>query len=284
VSAVPTTYVAISIAWAVVAAAVVPYLLLRPAPYGRHGRPGFGPVVNARLAWVLMEAPAPLGMLLLFLLGRGTSDGDHVAIVLLGMWLGHYVYRAFVFPWLLPRTARPMPVLVLAAGACFNVVNVYLNGYWLFFLAPPRSLSWLLSPHFVMGAALFLGGLLVHVLADRELRRLRSASPGRDGEAGLGPAEPERGKVWQPSQGFHVNSDYVLPRGSLFRWVSCPNYLGEIVEWSGFALASWSPGGLLFALWTAANLVPRALHHHRWYRAKFPDYPRTRRALVPFVL
>jgi steroid 5-alpha reductase family enzyme len=203
-----------------------------------------------------MEAPSPLGMLLLFLLGRGTSEGDHMATVFLGMWLGHYLYRAFVFPWLLPRTARPMPVVVLAAGACFNVVNVYLNGYWLFFLAPPRSLSWLASPRFVMGAALFLGGLLVHVLADRELRRLRHALQG----------------------------GYVVPRGPLFRRVSCPNYLGEIVEWSGFALATWSPGGLLFALWTAANLVPRALHHHRWYRARFPDYPRARHAIVPFVL
>ena len=39
-------------AWVVVALATVPYLLLRPAPYGRHGRPGWGKVVNARLAWV----------------------------------------------------------------------------------------------------------------------------------------------------------------------------------------------------------------------------------------
>ena len=77
---------------------------------------------------------------------------------------------------------------------------------------------------------------------------------------------------------------YVVPRGPLFRWLSCPNYFGEIVEWTGFALASWSPGGLLFALWTAANLVPRAIHHHRWYRAKFADYPRSRRAVMPFLL
>ena len=50
----------------------------------------------------------------------------------------------------------------------------------------------------------------------------------------------------------------MVPHGPLFRLVSCPNYFGEIVDWSGFALATWSPGGLLFALWTAANLVPRA--------------------------
>ena len=56
-------------AWVVVALATVPYLLLRPAPYGRHGRPGWGKVVKARLAWVLMELPSPLLMTVMFCLG-----------------------------------------------------------------------------------------------------------------------------------------------------------------------------------------------------------------------
>ena len=246
-------YFFLSCLWVVLAIAVVPYLLLHPAPYGRHSRKGWGPVVGARLGWILMEAPSPLLMVLFFLLGRRPYDA--VAMVFLGLWLGHYIYRAFLFPLLLPATSRPMPVLILTAGAFFNLLNAYLNGRWLFWLAPPRALAWLGSPQFVAGTALFLFGLLVHVLADRELRLLRRASGGQRG----------------------------LPRGALFRFLSCPNYFGEIVEWSGFALATWSPGGLVFALWTAANLVPRALHHHRWYRATFPDYPPARRAVVPFV-
>jgi hypothetical protein len=249
-----TTYWTVWIAWAVVAAGVVPYLLLRPAPYGRHGRTGFGPLLPAKLAWVLMEAPSPLGMLVLFLSGRGAVDA--VATVFLGMWLLHYGYRTCLFPALLPASARPMPAVIVASGAGFNVVNAYLNGGWLFFLAEPRALAWLGSPRFLLGAALFCGGLAMHVLADRALRRIRRTAPG----------------------------DYGVPEGRLFALVSCPNYLGEIVEWAGFALATASPGGLLFALWTAANLVPRAIHHHRWYRARFPDYPRSRRAIVPFLL
>ncbi|HEX7499573.1 MAG TPA: DUF1295 domain-containing protein [Polyangia bacterium] len=246
-------YSVIWCAWAVVAIAVVPYLLLRPAPYGRYTRKGFGPFVGARLAWLLMEAPSPLLMILYFLLGRRPPGA--AAIVFLALWLCHYLYRAFLFPLLLPATSRPMPLLVLASGAFFNLVNAYLNGRWLFSLAEPRALTWLASPEFVVGSGLFFFGFSLHVLADRKLRRLRRASGG----------------------------ERVLPRGALFRFVSCPNYLGEIVEWSGFALATWSPGGLLFALWAAANLVPRALHHHRWYREKFPDYPPARRAVVPFV-
>jgi 3-oxo-5-alpha-steroid 4-dehydrogenase 1 len=245
-------YFPVAVAWTLVALAVAPYLLLRPAPYGRHVRAGFGPAVGARKAWLLMEAPSPLGMLALFALGH---RGD-VAAVLLGLWLCHYLYRAFVYPLLLPTGARPMPVVVLAAGAVFNLVNVYLNGYWLFFLAPPGRLAWLSTPRFVLGSFLFLGGLLLHVAADRHLRRLRRATP--DG--------------------------YAMPRGPLFVLVSCPNYLGEIVEWSGFALAAWSPGALVFVIWTVANLVPRAIAHHRFYRQRFPDYPRARRAVVPFLL
>ena len=80
------------------------------------------------------------------------------------------------------------------------------------------------------------------------------------------------------------SSDYRIPTGGLYEYVSCPNYLGEIIEWTGWAVMTWSLAGLSFAVWTAANLAPRAWTHHRWYRATFPDYPKTRRALLPFVL
>ncbi|MCA9611606.1 MAG: DUF1295 domain-containing protein, partial [Myxococcales bacterium] len=77
---------------------------------------------------------------------------------------------------------------------------------------------------------------------------------------------------------------YKIPHGGLYRFISCPNYFGEIVEWFGFALAAWTFPGLVFAFFTFANLFPRALDHHKWYRGKFDDYPKSRRAIVPFVL
>jgi len=241
-------------AWVAVALSVVPYLLLRPAPYGRHGRPGWGPVVNARLAWVLMETPSPLVMAVMFFLGDRRTN--LAALAALALWLGHYVYRSLVFPFLLPASSRPMPLVVLGSGALFNVVNAYLNGRWLFVLSPERPAAWLTRVPFLVGACLFVAGFLTHVLADRELRRLRRQSGGA----------------------------YVVPRGALFRLVSCPNYLGEMVEWTGWAIATFSLPGLVFALWTAANLVPRALKHHAWYRKTFADYPRQRKAIIPFVL
>lgn len=146
-----------------------------------------------------------------------------------------------------------MPLSIVTMGLFFNIGNGYLNGRYLFALAPARAAGWLADPRFVLGVILFVGGFVAHVTADRLLHSLR-----RPGETG-----------------------YQIPQGGLFRWVSAPNYLGEIVEWTSWALATWSLAGLSFALWTAANLAPRAMSHHRWYREQFPDYPPERKALLP---
>ena len=80
-----------------------------------------------------------------------------------------------------------------------------------------------------------------------------------------------------------TETGYKIPRGGAFELVSGANFFGEIVEWSGFALAAWSLPGLAFAIFTFANIGPRAASHHRWYLTKFPEYPRSRRAVIPFV-
>ena len=81
------------------------------------------------------------------------------------------------------------------------------------------------------------------------------------------------GKGWGP----HISN-----RAS---WVlSCPNYLGEIVERAGWALATWAPASLAFFVYTAANLIPRARSHHQWYRKRFPEYPASWKALIPGLI
>lgn len=76
---------------------------------------------------------------------------------------------------------------------------------------------------------------------------------------------------------------YKVPRGGLFEMVSCPNYFGEVVEWLGWAVMTWSWVGFGFFLYTCANLVPRARASHKWYLRKFDDYPKGRKAVVPFL-
>ncbi len=240
-------------AWTVVGLIVLPFLFFIPAPYGRYARPGWGPLISPRLGWFLMEGPSALAMAALFLAGSRTREP--MSGIFLGLWEAHYVYRAFVFPWIRRSGGRLMPLSVVLMGATFNVVNCLLNGLWLFRYAPHRELTWLADPRFVAGLALFVTGFSIHVQSDRILRGLRKGA----------------------------TAEYAVPRGGLFRWVSCPNYLGEMVEWIGWALATWSLAGLSFAVWTIANLLPRAVSHHHWYRSHFPDYPTDRKALVPFV-
>ena len=68
----------------------------------------------------------------------------------------------------------------------------------------------------------------------------------------------------------HGKTGYVVPSGGVFRFISCPNYLGEILEWTGWAVATWSLGGLAFCVFTAANLIPRARSNHQWVPEKLP--------------
>ncbi|PLX08095.1 MAG: hypothetical protein C0598_12580 [Marinilabiliales bacterium] len=77
---------------------------------------------------------------------------------------------------------------------------------------------------------------------------------------------------------------YFIPRGWLFNYISSPNLFGEIIEWTGWAIMCWCLPSFSFAIWTFANLVPRALDHHRWYKRRFENYPEKRKAVFPYVM
>ncbi len=241
--------------WFVLIFAAVNFVLLWfvVAPYGRHLRKGWGPTLNPRVAWILMEAPSPIGFALVFF--ASARAFELVPLTLAGLFLLHYVYRSFIYPFRTRGGARK-PVLTVSFGSVFNICNGSINAYAITELAPHLQASWLYDPRFLLGVALFGFGYAVNHQADEILRSLRA--PGETG--------------------------YKIPYGGFYRWISCPNYFGEILEWIGFALAAWTPAAAVFALFTASNLVPRAVAHHRWYHEKFSGYPRERRAVLPFLL
>ncbi len=241
------------VAWIVLAVIVFAVLRFWSAPYGRHARPGWGPTIHRTAGWILMEFPAAAVPVALF--AASDRRGNPVAAAFLALWLVHYIYRAFVYPWRLRGGQMRMPLSVVVMGFVFNVVNGYLQGRYLFALGPVRGLGWFGDPRFLSGLVLFLGGYALNRRSDAVLRNLRA--PGDTG--------------------------YKIPRGGVFRFISCPNYLGELIEWLGWSVLTWSPVGFVFFLWTTANLVPRARTHHEWYRRTFPDYPPERRAIFPFL-
>lgn len=200
-----------------------------------------------------METPAVLVFVLCF--AGGTAPKNLPILLFFGLWELHYVHHAFIYPISIRDGHKKMPSVVMLTGFGFNLGNAYANGRYLFTLSRGFAQSWLQDARFLAGVILFLVGFIIYRWADLALRAL-----GKPGETG-----------------------YRIPYGGLFRWVSCPKYLGEIVEWSGWALATWSLPGLAFAVWTFANLTPRARSHHAWYYANFHEYPKDRKALIPWI-
>ncbi len=86
-------------------------------------------------------------------------------------------------------------------------------------------------------------------------------------------------------------SGYHIPRAGFFKWISCPNYLGECIEWVGWDGVGWGGLGRADLVYHRSHIChldrrqPRsqARSNHRWYKASFPDYPPERKALIPFI-
>lgn len=248
------TYCLIAYTWIALGIFTFFYLLYgKIAPFGRHVRAGWGPSLDNRVGWFVMEAVV-LVVFFTFLLPAWDRLTPLVGLMA-GLFVSHYVHRSLVYPWFLRTSGKKMPMAIAGSAMGFNTMNGFLMGYYFANFANYPA-DWSSDPRFLTGLFIFLIGAGINVYTDYYLIRLRSS-----GETG-----------------------YKIPHHYLFRWVSCPNHLGEILEWCGFALLTWSLPGFAFALWTAANLIPRALAHHRWYLENFPDYPPGRKAFLPFIL
>jgi hypothetical protein len=227
-------------------------LFFVPAPYGKFSRKGWGFTVSSKWAWMIMEFPSPALMTILFFISLPQSLPQ---TIFLAAWLAHYLIRTFIYPFRQSGKQKQFPVLIAAMALIFNCLNGFANGYGIF-RQGYYDHAWLWSWQFISGIIIFLAGFIVNKKADEKLRTLKGKY-----EAG-----------------------YVIPQGWLFEYVSCPHYLGEITEWAGWALMTWSLPGLAFFIFTSANLFPRALLTHKWYRSEFPGYPPARKAVIPFII
>jgi 3-oxo-5-alpha-steroid 4-dehydrogenase 1 len=238
-------------------------LLLRflDAPYGRFGDEWPFPKYHARTGWFLMELPATAVFWPAFLSGPHAAQTVPVAVACI--WAVHYANRGFIFPLLMrvPRGTKTFSIVVLTTGALVTTLHGYLNGYWVSRYAEHLyAPDWVTDPRFLGGVALYAVGLWLNIHSDTILRRLRT------------PEEVARGE-----------KVYRIPRGGGFNFVTNPQYLGELMIWLGFATLTWSLGGVFILMISLSNLVPRAITTHKWYRDEFPDYPKHRKILVPFV-
>lgn len=239
-----------------IAVVVFVCLFFVDAGYGKFYTKKWGPAISNKLGWVLMESPVFIAMLVLWLCSERRDD--LIRIVLLIIFEIHYFQRAFIFPSRIKGKSK-MPFSIIAMGMVFNTLNAIMQGGWLFYVSPDNYYGpgWLTSPQFVAGTLIFIAGMAINIQSDNIIRNLRK--PG--------------------------DTRHYLPKGGMFKYVTSANYFGEFTEWVGYALLTWSWSGAVFALWTFANLCPRAARIYEKYRHDFPDEFDSKRLkrIIPFI-
>src|SRR5690554_1211086 len=241
--------------WAWIALGIAVFIILNfiTAPYGRHTKTTWGPLIDNKLGWFIMEFF--LLVVLFYFILTGINEQSIVNIIITGLITIHYLDRSIIFPIRIQTKGKKMPLLIMIFALRFNLSNGFLFGYYLGNFKV-YTLNWLTTPQFIIGTLIFITGAVINKYADTILINLR-----------------------KPNE-----TGYKIPYGGLFKYVSCPNLFGEIVQWFGFAVLTWSLPGLAFFVWTFANLVPRAISHHKWYLSHFENYPKERKAVIPFIL
>ena len=196
--------------------------------------------------WTLLNVGAP---------DRTVVPASAASVTLFTLWLVHYVHRGLLHPLLMRYRAARVPALITIAGIFPNSLFAWLNAATIACLEPAVSQTWLFDPRFGIGVVVYAIGFVINRASDWKLRSLRSDQA----------------------------AAYQIPMGGLFTYVSCANYFGELLQWGGWALASWSWAGLLWWLFALSTFIPRARATHAWYQTTFPEYPPQRKALVPFI-
>lgn len=74
------------------------------------------------------------------------------------------------------------------------------------------------------------------------------------------------------------------PFTKMFNLVSCPNYTYEVGGWVAFTFMTQCLPAGLFAFAGFYQMLVWALGKHRAYKKDFADYPRGRKAIVPFLI
>ena len=226
------------------------------AGYGVFYNKKWGPSIPNKIGWILMESPVFIAMILLCVFSERSTNV--VRLIFLILFEIHYFQRSFIFPFLI-RGKSVMPLSVILMGVVFNTLNALMQGGWIFYVSPENmyEISWLTTPQFIIGTLIFFVGMIINIHSDYIIRHLRK--PG--------------------------DTKHYLPKKGMFKYVTSANYFGEFVEWCGFAILTWSLAGAVFALWTFANLAPRAAKIYDNYKKEFGDELDTKKVkrILPFI-
>ena len=236
--------------------------------YGMTFNNRWGMSIRSNWGWILMESPVFILMAILYAnaivcnMPYTWATFPWVPTAAFVLFELHYLQRSFIFPSLMRGTSK-MPLSIIFLGVFFNTMNAYMQGGWLFYVAPKVAplqyeLSWFYSPQFIIGTVIFFVGMIINMQSDIIIRKLR-----KDKE----------------------DNNYYLPTGFLFDKINSANFFGEILEWLGFAILTWSISGVVFLLWSFANIVPRSKAVYEKYLQFFgEDFKKLNRyKIFPYI-
>lgn len=246
-----------TVAMSIIGLFVFVALFFVKAGYGKFASRSWGVTIPNKVGWVLMEAPVFFVLLLMWLVAPTKRRYSAVHLIFLLLFELHYFQRSFIFP-LLVKGKGQMPISIMVMGIVFNVCNGIMQGEWIFFVSPSDYYNgWLANLKFIIGTIIFLSGMAINIHSDHVIRSLRK--PGDEGK-------------------------HFLPNGGFYKYVTSANYFGEIVEWLGFSILTWSVSGAVFLWWTIANLVPRSFAIYSRYLDEFGSIVLSKRRIIPFIL
>jgi len=236
--------------------------LFGTAAYGGRfggGSRAKGIKLHSKTGWILMELPGLIVFPVVFFMGA--NSGETVPLFFLAIWMIHYSNRALITPLLMrvqPGASSTFSLNVVIAGWVTLFLHGYFNAEYIANVGTQYTLSWFSDPRFIIGIMIYIFGFALNIHSDTILRNLRSKTPD--------PSAPR----------------YKIPYGGMFKWVSCPQYLGEILSFTGFAIMTWNLGAVFVLAITVGNLAPRAFYTHKWFIKNFDEYPKERKALIPY--
>jgi 3-oxo-5-alpha-steroid 4-dehydrogenase 1 len=246
-------------------------------------------------SWIVMELVSPLSFAYTLVtsplsISVPPASLAHPATLLSALYILHYLNRSLISPFRISSRSKSHISVPLSAIS-FNVVNGCLMGTY---LSSPSARSFLANaysrPSFYVGLTLWALGFAGNIIHDEILLNIRRKSKAKGKVKDLG----------QVKEGTGTTEYYGIPHGLLYEYISYPNYFCEWIEWLGFAIAaapipelytlppssyssSLSPP-YIFLLSEVLLMFPRAWKGHKWYHARFPEYPARRKAVIPFII
>ena len=238
--------------WLILAAIIFLTLLIINAPYGRFFKKNFGFSLNFKLGWFIQEIVSPLSFSFFFL--YGPIEKNITTWFFYSIWILHYIYRSIIYPLRMNKNSSKIPIVIIFSAIFFNLINGFINGFY-FSNIKYYDPTYYLNANFILGFIILILGVYINFTSDNILIHLKSKNKG-----------------------------YIIPKGKFYKYISCPNYFGEMIEWLGFAIMTLSLPAFIFFVWTVANLFPRAIATHKWYKENFTNYPKDRKAIIPFII